>query len=168
MVNNSFVNTFDYVSLIKTLRGIVKQFTGYQLIERESAGSPEHYPFFSYSFLNDHIDVTSDRTADGTFELVLSITCLDDDSLRVKTEANRLRAVFESYQVHELLAKRAVSVVDITSSGSRNAFKGLDDYYSINYERRAGFDMRLRVEEHADEEDVLGVIETIDLENQED
>lgn len=149
---------FDYGILADELISIVKQATGCQLIESSTTGSQPEKPFFSYEVISPYIPVTIDVIDNEVFELVVSIKCHTDSSIRGLNLAEKLRKYINGFSVKINLQNSQIALVSTTRSQKR------DNFISIEYERLAGFDARFRVQDSYVDNAVI--IENIELQEE--
>lgn len=149
--------TFDYGNFTDTIIKIVKDNLGVDLVLEDDVGPQPEYPYFSYTITSPHISVTQDVVSNEVFELVMSITCHDKNSISVLDLAETLRKSFREDAIHEVLRANKIAIANIESTTTR-------DIPLIEiYEYRAGFDIHLRVQDSFAEN--LPQISTIDLTN---
>lgn len=133
-------NVFNYTVVTSALIKAVRTATGYLLIESNSAGEQPPYPFCSYTITSPKIDVERE-IENAQFEIVVSLTWHGTSSVGVLNLAKTTESYFKSTKGRDELGTKGIVVVDVTLDGSR------DDFLSIDYERKAGLDVHLRVRE---------------------
>lgn len=131
---------YDYSDLVTALVEAVSSLSdGKPLIESNSNGEQPDYPFCTYSIINPFLRITTDVVQNETFEAVISLTWHDDSAINVLNLANRTNKWFRSFIGRDFLFQKNIIVVDVKMDGQR------DDLISIEYERKAGLDIRLRL-----------------------
>lgn len=131
---------YDYSDLATALVEAISILSdGKPLIESNSNGEQPNYPFCTYSIINPFLGITSDVVQNKAFEAVISLTWYDDSAINVLNLANRTNKWFRSFQGRDFLFQKNIIVVDVKMDGQR------DDLISIEYERKAGLDIRLRL-----------------------
>lgn len=131
---------FKYVTITAPLIKAVKQATGCICIEHNSSGEQPAYPFATYSITSP--EITNQHDKEGSqFEVALSLTFHDSSSINVLNIAKMCESFFDSQKGRAIFAER-----DVVLAYTEN-FERRDNFISIDYERLAGFDVRLRVAE---------------------
>lgn len=129
---------FDYTTVTSALIKAIKDSTGYPLIAGNSSGEQPPYPFCTFTFTSPEIEI--ERFYEGAlFEIVVSLTWHDTSQIGVLNLAKKSENYFRSTRGKKTLSDNGIAIADILNSSSR------DNFISIDYERTAGFDLRLRV-----------------------
>lgn len=133
-------NYFDYRVITSSIIKAVKTITGLPCIESSSAGKQPPYPFATFTITNPQI--INQHDAEGSqFEVVVSLTYHDSSSISVLNLAKMTESFFGSDKGRKLFNEKAIAVVRTENANKR------DNFISIDFERSAGFDVRLRVAE---------------------
>lgn len=149
-------SSFDYrAQLITHLVAHAKESVGCQLIENNSNGEQPDFPFITYAIISPFIPVHFDDRGEELFECVLSLTIHDDSALDALNIAAKYRKSFLTEDGITFFKNNSIVVVSARPSSSR------DNFISIDYERLAGFDLRLRLRDNFVDEsgDVIEKIE---------
>ena len=122
--------------------------TGANVVMADTTEKQPDYPFITIKFTlsgegigqaTDYFDSDAEtQTTEQDMELVMSVTCLGDDVAVAHDLANKARSYFLG-RGHLDLADEHIAVVDVMPITNRDVF------LNIEYERRYGFDVRLRV-----------------------
>lgn len=137
-----FLTSFDYrKGLIKPLIEHTKNAIGLDLIESNSSGPRPVGPFATYTITSPYIAVIfEDNLTNSPFECVVSLTIHDkNSSLDALNLAERYR---KSFITEENLIKFKDKNITIITANRANR---RDNLLSIDYERLAGFDLRVRL-----------------------
>lgn len=121
-------------------------YTGIQVIQAEGIGKQPAYPFFSIKKTTIAQGVGqpvkkilgTTATIEQDFESVLSITCNASVIEDAEDYTQKARAYFLG-RGHIELSDENITVVDVLNATNRDVF------LTVDYERRCGFDLRLRV-----------------------
>ena len=130
------------------IRGL-RSYTGAKaVVMADTTGKQPEYPFITIKFTLtgegagqaiDSFDSKAEtQTTEQDMEMVMSVTCLGDDVAVAHDLAHKARAYFLG-KGHLELADEHITVVDVMSITNRDVF------LNIEYERRYGFDVRIRV-----------------------
>lgn len=130
------------------IRGL-RAYTGVKAVGMaDTTEKQPDYPFIKIKFTltgdgigqaTDYFDSKAEtQTTEQDLEMVMSVTCLGDDVAVAHDLAQKARAYFLG-KGHLELADEHITVVDVMSIANRDVF------LNIEYERRYGFDVRLRV-----------------------
>ncbi|MBC1888031.1 hypothetical protein HCA63_06665 [Listeria booriae] len=150
---------FDYGEVAEALVEAISTLTGGKaLIEANSNGEQPDYPFCTYSIISPYIPITFDVVQSEAFEAVFSLTWHDVSGLNVLNLANRTNKWFRSFRGRDFLFQKNIIVVDVRMDGQR------DDLISIEYERKAGLDIRLRLNDSFIDE--VESIDTFEINNE--
>lgn len=149
---------FNYSKLIGTLINAINEFSGRDLIESSSAGEPPEYPYCQYTITSPYLSITSDVVEGEVFETVVSLTWRSLSGQEVLNLAGQTNKFFRSQAGRLFMQENGNHVVvDVTNTGMR------DTFISIEYERMAGVDLRLRVQDEF--MDPIDRIENIEISN---
>ena len=136
---------FDYTVITSSLIKAVHTLTGYLCGEANGTADQPDYPFATFTITTPKITIQQDGD-NAPFELTVSLTWHDESSLSVLNLAKKCESFFKSTAGRALFAEKGVVIVDV------HGFDRRDNFISIEYERMAGFDIRLRVvDPYADE-----------------
>lgn len=149
---------YDYSELVETLIEAFESFSGRPLIESSTAGQQPDYPFAQYTITSPYKRITWDIVDGEIFEIVLSLTWRGLSGHEVLSLANKTNKYFRSQEGRIFMQENGVTVVDVLNSGLR------DTFISIEYERMAGLDLRLRVRDSFVQE--VQEIEEISIQNE--
>ncbi|HFQ6247696.1 TPA: hypothetical protein ACHSDD_002786 [Listeria monocytogenes] len=132
---------YDYGILVNTLIKAISDLSGgLQLIESASVGEQPAYPFCQYTITSPYIAITQDVVEGEQFEVVISLTWRGLSGHQVLNLANTTNKYFRSQKGRFFMQENGgIVVVSVQNSGLR------DTFISIEYERSAGIDLRLRV-----------------------
>ncbi|EKT8900530.1 hypothetical protein CJ756_002942 [Listeria monocytogenes] len=132
---------YDYGKLVKTLINAVNELSGgLQLIESSSGGEQPEYPFCQYTITSPYIAISPDIVEGEQFEIVISLTWRALSGHQALNLANATNKYFRSQKGRFFMQENGgIVVVSVQNSGLR------DTFISIEYERSAGIDLRLRV-----------------------
>lgn len=136
------MNSFDYrENLIVPLVNHTQENMDMLLIESATDGDRPEEPFITYTITSPYIRVTfEDDLEDAPFECVLSLTIHHDkSSLDALNLAEKFRKSF--VEKENLLKLKSANITVISASRSNTR----DNLMSIDYERLAGFDLRVRL-----------------------
>lgn len=149
-------NYFDYKVVTSSLIKAVRTLTEKPCIEANGTGEQPAYPFATFTIMNPKIAIQQDEE-NAQFELTVSLTWHDESSLSVLNLAKQCESYFKSTEGRSLFAEKGVVIVDVMDFDRR------DNFISIEYERSAGFDIKMRVlDSHADD---VSPIEQIEYKN---
>ena len=133
------MSSFDYrAQLIRPLIAHVKDAINCLLIESNSSGSQPTFPFATYTIIDPFIAIQFEDSENEPFECVISITLHDDSSLDVLNLATKLRKSFATEKNLRKFRGLGIVIVSLEPTASR------DTMLTIDYERLAGFDLRVR------------------------
>lgn len=141
MYLTEFVDYKNVISLVnKEMRGVTNNIPIVQLgtINKQPA-----YPFATYSVLNPYLNVknyTSQDTLRQSIEFTVSYTFYSKDPFEVIELLQRNMSNLTQRGTKQQLFFNGITLVDFNGIGAR------DNFISIENERRAGFDVRIRVE----------------------
>lgn len=139
------VEYFDYTVITSSLIKAVLTLTSYPCIEANSTGEQPPYPFSTFTITSPKITIQHDDN-NAPFELTVSLTWHDTSSLSVLNLAKKCESFFKSTVGRTMFAEKNVVIVDVMDFDRR------DNFISIEYERSAGFDILMRVQDpHVDE-----------------
>ncbi|WP_270995631.1 phage neck terminator protein [Listeria seeligeri] len=132
---------YDFGNLVNTLIKAISELSGgLQLIESASGGEQPEYPFCQYTITSPYIAISPDVVEGEQFEIVISLTWRGLSGHQVLNLANTTNKYFRSQEGRFFMRKNGgIVVVSVQNSGLR------DTFISIEYERSAGIDLRLRV-----------------------
>lgn len=124
----------------------LKEATGNTIIMADQAGKPPKYPYFTLKFLiaGETIGQSVEKaigdqmTFSQTTELVVSVTAISDKLDQSFEDAYKALGWFKGAGMYHL-QDHGIAVVKTYKLDSR------DNFMSLEYERRHGFDVRLRV-----------------------
>lgn len=151
--------SFDYSKLTSTLiQAIYTASNGRHLIESASVGEMPKYPFCQYTYTSPHRAITSDIVDNEVFEIIVSLTWRGLSGHEVLNLANVTNKWFRSQKGRFFMQENDVVVVDVLNYGLR------DTLISIEYERMAGLDLRLRVRDPYTQD--IDEIESMSIDNQ--
>lgn len=151
---------YDYGMLVNTLIKAISDLSGgLQLIESASVGEQPAYPFCQYTITSPYIAITQDVVEGEQFEVVISLTWRGLSGHQVLNLANATNKYFRSQKGRFFMQENgSIVVVSVQNSGLR------DTFISIEYERSAGIDLRLRVSDSYSSE--IQEIENISFTNE--
>lgn len=136
---------FDYKVITSSLIKAVRTMTGLPCIEANSTGDQPPYPFATFTITSPKITIQQDDD-NAPFELTVSLTWHDTSSLSVLNLAKKCESFFKSSEGRAVFAEKNVVIVDVMGFDRR------DNFISIEYERSAGFDISMRVQDpHVDD-----------------
>lgn len=134
------MSSYDYrVQLIRPLIAHVKEAIDCNLIEANASGPQPSLPFATYTIIDPFISIQFEDSENEPFESVISITLHDDSSLDVLNLATKLRKSFTAETSLRKFRALGIVIVSMEPTASR------DNLITIDYERLAGFDLRVRV-----------------------
>jgi len=134
------LNVFDYRKITKALIAFVsKEVLGTPCIEDNGSGEQPPHPFTTFTITTPHIAIEQFEGSGEEFEAVLSITYHSLSSLDALNSTQRLKTAFEHHNGSDFFRKNDIIIVSIDNLDRR------DNFISIDYERTAGFDVRIRV-----------------------
>lgn len=140
----------------------LSRYTGIEVIQADGIGEQPPYPFFSIKNISPAIGVgqvaenleDTIMTIEQDIEMVLSITCNAGNIEDAEDYSNKARGYFLGKGVIEL-SDANIAVVEVLGANNRDVF------LTIDYERRVGFDVRLRIRGRESFE--IEVIENIEI-----
>lgn len=146
---------------IPTQNGL-SNYTKIEVIQAEGMGKQPPYPFFSIKSISPAISVgnvtesVDDNlmTIEQDIEIVLSITCNAEKIEDAENYSNKARGYFLGKATIDL-SDANITVVEVLNANNRDVF------LTVDYERRVGFDVRLRVRGRETFE--IDVIESVEL-----
>ena len=147
---------FDYSNLAKLLIDCLEKNLKLPMIESNSTGPQPDAPFVTYTVTSPYIAITSDVIEKEVFECVLSLTIHHSSKLAALSLSERLRKLFHQKGIRLDFSTKDVVIVSTTRTQSR------DNFISYDYERLAGFDLRLRVKDSF-VDDTIETIENIEI-----
>lgn len=116
------------------------------------------YPFCQYTYTSAHKRITWDIVDNEIFEVVVSLTWRGLSGHEVLNLANATNKWFRSQEGRFFMQENDIVVVDVLNFGLR------DTLISIEYERMAGLDLRLRVRDPYTQE--IDEIDAVSIDNQ--
>lgn len=133
----------DYESILRSIHSLVRpQLNGIDFVEQADTEEEPGYPFATYTitspYLNAKIYKSTDLQAEDV-EIVISYTFLSTSSFEVNSLAQRMASLVQSTYARQKFQDAGIAIVRIDGFGSR------DNFISIQTERRAGFDLRIRI-----------------------
>lgn len=134
-------STYDYTQLIDTLIDVVKTTTDLVMIESNSVGKQPDYPFWTHTITSPYIPITNDVVNGEVFECVISLTNHGESGLETLNYAMLLHKKIREFESRMAFYDKKITVVSAGKVGRR------DNLISIEYERTAGFDLRLRIKD---------------------
>lgn len=137
--------SFDYRSgLIEPLIEHAETAMQLMLIEHNSNGPRPDGSFITYSITSPYIPILfEDNLENSPFECVLSLTIHHDkSSLDALNLAEKYRKSFVTETSIRFFNRKKIVIVAASRSSSRSNF------ISIDYERLAGFDLRVRLNDN--------------------
>ncbi len=140
-------NEYDYTVVTSALIKAIMDGTGCPLIEENSAGDQPEYPFCTFTITSPEINIERDYEG-ALFEMVVSLTWHGTSSIGVLNLAKKSKSYLKSTQGRKTLSDNGLAIVDISSSNPR------DNFISTDYERMAGFDVRLLAQDNFTDDDV--------------
>ena len=128
------------------LQAGLSAYTGVMTIQAETIGKQPPYPFITIkqTTIASPIGMPAIKTADGTqtieqdYEMVLSLTIHANTIESATDNANKARNYFLGRGTIEL-SDAYIAIVEVLPATNRDVFLNID------YERRVGFDVRLRM-----------------------
>lgn len=135
-------NNFDYrENLIKHLVTHATNAMGLLLIESDSNGPRPDGIFITYTITSPYIQlIFEDNLENSPFECVLSLTIHHDkSSLDALNLSEKYRKSFVTEKNIREFKQKNIVIVSANRSSKR------DNLLSVDYERLAGFDLRLRL-----------------------
>jgi len=157
--------SYDYRHLANVLAEAVESATDCKLIESNSLGKQLTYPFCTYTFTSPYIAITKDIVEEELFEATISLTWRTESSLDVLNLANKANKYFRSFAGRESLRSKGVVIVSVGATGPR------DTLFTLDYERTAGLDLRLRLKDSFIDETIENIdsviVSNVTLESQE-
>lgn len=152
---------FLYDDIWFPMQSGLSRYTGIEVIQSEGMGKQPPYPFFSIKKISPAIGVgqvtehvvDNIMTIEQDIEMILSITCNAKKIEDAEDYSNKARGYFLGKGSIEL-SDENISVVEVLSANNRDVF------LTVDYERRVGFDVRLRVRGRESFE--IDVIESIE------
>lgn len=136
------LSSYDYrVQLIRPLIAHVKEAIDCNLIEANASGPQPSFPFATYTIIDPFISIQFEDGENEPFESVISITLHDDSSLDVLNLATKLRKSFTTEANLRKFRELGIVIVSLEPTASR------DNLITIDYERLAGFDLRIRTQD---------------------
>lgn len=150
--------SFEYGALADVLIDEVKYLVGCDLVEQDFSGPQRAYPFFTYKITTPYIKDMEQMNNGEMFDLTVSMTCCSDNSIKAQDLAMKLFKNLKSDNVRrKLRTDHDIVIADVDSFDNRSVFQ------SVNYERRVGFDLHLRVVDGFHED--IPTIDKINLDN---
>lgn len=150
--------SFEYGELADVLIDEVKSLVGCDLVEQDFAGPQRAYPFFTYKITTPYIKDMEQMNSGEMFDLTVSMACCSDNSIKAQDLAMKLFKNLKSDNVRrKLRTDHDIVIADVDSFDNRSVFQ------SVNYERRIGFDLHLRVVDGFHED--IPTIDKINLDN---
>ncbi|MGE7880148.1 phage neck terminator protein [Peribacillus muralis] len=132
----------DYESILKAVNAEIRKETNCIPKEQEAASKQPKYPFFTYSIISPYLNAKVFREGNVQIEeveIVISFTFYSLKSFEVMSLAQRSATMLKSTATRQILYDKGVTVVRIDDLNKR------DNFISIQTERRAGFDLRIRI-----------------------
>ncbi|MEK4085610.1 phage neck terminator protein [Psychrobacillus sp. FSL K6-1415] len=128
------------------LQNGLSNYTGIEVIQAESIGKQPEYPFISIkkTTIGQNVGQVAEsltgniKTIEQDVESVFSITCNAATIEDAEDYTHKARAYFLG-KGHIDLSDKNITVVDVLNATNRDVF------LTVAYERRCGFDLRLRV-----------------------
>lgn len=148
--------TFDYTNVTRALINGVKDATGNLLIAANTSGQAPPFPYCTYTITSPKIAIQHEYE-NAEFEIVVSLTWHDATQVGVLNLAKKMESYFTSTAGRQTLANEGIVLADVLNFSER------DNFLSIDYERLAGVDLRLRVRDAYTDE--VGAIDSIRINN---
>lgn len=136
----------DYDAIWIPLQNGLTNYTTLPVIQAEDIGEQPPYPFYSIKKTTSAINVGLPaesmngitKVIEQDTEMVFSITCNASTIEDAENYTHKARAYFLG-RGHIDLSDKNITVVDVLNATNRDVF------LTVAYERRCGFDLRLRV-----------------------
>lgn len=132
--------TFDYTVVTRALIAGVKAATNYPLIAANTSGQAPPFPYCTYTITSPKIAIEHEYE-NAIFEMVVSLTWHNTTQVGVLNLAKQMESYFTSSAGRKALADQGIVLADVLNFSER------DNFLTIDYERLAGVDFRLRVKD---------------------
>ncbi|WP_220751542.1 phage neck terminator protein [Apilactobacillus xinyiensis] len=147
------IQAFNYNELMAKINDKMNEKMGYSAISQGTQGEASEYPFFTYEIINAHIGIgATDNVSGEVFEMLIEydahvsdVATSDDDmfagSTGAATLANNLRKFFTISDIKNWAFSNSFPIVDVSD------ITDTTNIISMQVERSAGFQVRLRIKD---------------------
>ena len=132
-------NLFNYGSFIKRFITGFKDDLGITLKPDTSNGNIPAYPFVTYSFINNHVDIGYSKENQPQFDIVLQFTTHSNELSQSLDTANALIMWFKDSETQYQLLESGIEIIRLYDQTVLNSLMAIDT------DRRVNFEVRLRV-----------------------
>ena len=144
----------------------LNEYMGIPVIQSEDSGEQPAYPFMTFSVNSPYLPLAHNSKEeieeDGKsitretehFEQVYSFTVIGEDEDVVQDNLVKAIQFFKVFGI-QILKDNGIAIVEVYNAQKR------DTFLTIDYERRAGFDVRIRVAHNLDFENEI--IENVEI-----
>lgn len=132
-------NLFNYGNFIKQFIQGFKEDLGVTLKPDTSNGTIPEYPFVTYSFINNHVDIGYSKENQPQFDIVLQFTTHSNKLSESLDTANALIVWFKDNEVQYQLFENGIEIIRLYDQTV------LNNVMAIDTDRRVNFEARFRV-----------------------
>ncbi|MCO7127814.1 hypothetical protein NIE88_18875 [Sporolactobacillus shoreicorticis] len=133
----------DYTAINTALISAIKSKLNYSVIVANSSGTQPAYPFCTFTVITPYLPIgAGELTANSLtehVEIVISFTWHTKSHSEALNLAMQTATLFKLTSVRQMLSDQGIVAVSTTNSSSR------DTFLTVDTERSAGFDLRIRV-----------------------
>lgn len=132
-------NVYDYGNFIKQFIKGFSEDLGVKLIPDASNAKIPEYPFVTYSFIDNHVDIGRSEELQPQFDIVLQFITHSNHIEESLSTANKLSMWLKDNEVQYSLSEQGINVMRIYDQTV------LNNFMTIDTERRVNFEVRFRV-----------------------
>lgn len=147
-------NYYDYASLMGMFIDNFKSDLNVDLIPENSSNEIPAYPFTTYNFIDPHVDVGYSTQNSKYFDMFIAFTTHTNSLEQTLTTSSKLLSWFKDSEVQYMLSQNGVRVIKVFNQTQ------LDNMFAFDADRRATFEVRLRVV-GVDEREVAPTIDNV-------
>ncbi|WP_100488557.1 LIC_12616 family protein [Sporolactobacillus pectinivorans] len=146
----------DYKAINTALINVIQNKFGHPVIVSNGTGPQPDYPFCTFNVITPYIPIgtgnNQPESLTETVEAVISFTWHAQKHADALNLAVQTAVMLKSASVRQILGDQGIVIVSVTNASAR------DTFLTVDTERNAGFDLRIRVVNVYEDVDV----ETID------
>lgn len=132
-------NLFNYGNFMKQFIKGFKDDLDIELVPDASNGTIPEYPFVTYAFVDNRVDVGYSKELQPQFDIILQFTTHSNKLLESLQTASKLSMWFKDDEVQYQLSEEGIEIMHIYDQTVLNNFMAIDT------DRRVNFEVRFRV-----------------------
>jgi hypothetical protein len=133
----------DYSTINAALISAIKSKLNYPVIVANGAGTQPPYPFCTFTVITPYLPIGAGELSPDSLtehvEIVISFTWHTTGHAQALNLAMQTSTLFKLTSTRQKLSDQGIVIVSATDSSSR------DTFLTVDTERDAGFDLRIRV-----------------------